>query len=254
MVPADGHIKKQRSRLFVEQHVLLLGCYLRRAPESPSVGPTRRDEEPTSTRNLPATKRWDEFLRPPNRSAGCHPANASLRPRLPLFTVLFAGPAILHARILETSSSTPHQASLLETHQHPAILRQRACQARSISAEKRIKYGARPPKSHHHLLAVPLAGHHREVHIRSGHKASHASSVWDKKNRSLHRPRDSWPASQSGMSLLLTGVMREKGVGCQTIAPPRLPFPRLQRSAKLYFVSACVAAREPTSCTRRLDV
>jgi len=35
------------------------------------------------------------------------------------------------------------------------------------------------------------------------------------------------------------------GVGLSDHGPPRLPFPRLQRSAKLYFL----AAREPISCT-----
>lgn len=39
-----------------------------------------------------------------------------------------------------------------------------------------------------------------------GHRQTgHARSICDKrKSRSLHRPWDSWPASRSGMSLLLT--------------------------------------------------
>lgn len=142
MVLAGGLIIEQRSRLFVGQHVLQLVLF-QESPESPRWGyrgGTRNQHQHETSRQQ---KRRDEFLRPPNWSAACHPANASLRLRLPLFTALFAGPAILHARTLETCadglepvkpcSSTPHQASLLETHQHAAFLRQMACQARSIS-------------------------------------------------------------------------------------------------------------------------
>lgn len=44
-----------------------------------------------------------------------------------------------------------------------------------------------------------------------------------------------------------------KGRGLSDHGPPRLPFPRLQRSAKLYF-SSSVAASEPTQCIKRLDI
>lgn len=98
MLPAGGHIKEQRSRLFVGQHVLQLGCYFRRAPESPSVGPTRRDEEPTSTRNLPSTKRRDEFLRTPEQVCGMSPCE---RPRLGL------GCHYLQCSLQALPSSTP---------------------------------------------------------------------------------------------------------------------------------------------------
>lgn len=49
-------LREQRSRLLVGQNIPQL-CLFQESPEKPSVGPPRRDEEPTSTRNLPSTKR-----------------------------------------------------------------------------------------------------------------------------------------------------------------------------------------------------
>lgn len=68
-------------------------------------------------------------------------------------------------------------------------------------------------------------------------------------------PPDRPKISHFAFGLGMHGVMRDKTKRawvCQTMGPPRLPFPRLQRSAKLYFL----ADREPTlmHTTKQLDI